>query len=123
MKRVFLFGLDSLKAIRIAEHFYSIYNIELSLADIYENATIEKLTALVSRKMQTKLSTKKLPDLCHREIKEGLEYPLSCVQESLLTFELQNPDTNIYNMPYWVELSGPIDLEALNYAFNCVINR
>lgn len=108
----FALGGNSITAIRLAAAARRTLDIDIPLQLLYEKKTIAELAAHVSE--------------CHRVTipKANLtEYPLSFAQERLLFIESYQGGGSLYHVPLFVKLGRNINVEALEAAFNTIVNR
>ncbi len=93
------------------------FNVELSLSDIFANATIEHLAHIIAESGQVVVGEKIVP-MNHIKI-----FPLSDTQKRMYAIWRTNVDSTVYNMPaaYWVK--GDIDKEKLEKAIGKVIRE
>ncbi|HEU5231089.1 MAG TPA: condensation domain-containing protein, partial [Ktedonobacteraceae bacterium] len=75
------------------------------------------------KQQQGIISTPSAPPLKAVSRGEGKLFPLSFAQQRLWILDRLEPDTSTYNIPLALRLSGPVNVEALRYAFCAVIQR
>lgn len=56
-------------------------------------------------------------------VRRAERLPLSFTQEQLWFLDRMDPGTAVYNVPFALELSGPLDTGALSAALNAVVDR
>ena len=117
-------GGNSLSAIIIIHRIESILKAKLTINDFLDNPTIKQLAKLIGEQVRNNAN-----DSLDRItlIERNDDMPLSFFQEGRLRYELSR---DIWNIPYlhsssWfsIKLSGNLNTEALEDAFNYVINR
>jgi len=110
-------GGHSLKANRIVGKVLKEMGATLSLRSLFENPTVAQLAAVLeSAGTQAFEPIEALPQAAH--------YPLSFAQGSLYLYNaLEEQEHAVSNMPMAVALEGQLNLEALQKAFNAVVNR
>jgi len=117
-------GGNSLSAAMIVNRIKSVYNINFLMKDFTDNPTIKLLAGVVDQRINNSVV-----DIVDRitPIERNDDMPLSLFQERRLRYEFR---FDVNRIPYlhvssWfsIKLSGNLDYEALQKAFNYVINR
>jgi len=126
----FALGGQSLQAIQCLSRLREKTQILLSLADFFENATVTELAGLVRRRRahhaaltsdsaaQSQADLQPIPVRDHRQ-----PCPLSPAQERIWFMEQLNAGEPAYNEAEAVRLKGKLDVEALERAFNIIVER
>ncbi|TCL57593.1 amino acid adenylation domain-containing protein [Kineothrix alysoides] len=93
------------------------FDVELSLSEIFSNATIENLAAIIEKREKGAEEEK------IRHINRGNVFPLSDTQKRMYALWRSDMESTVYNMPaaYWV--TGKIDKEKLENAIKKVISN
>ena len=110
----FELGGDSLLAIHFVSKIANIFRVELSVKDVLENTTLEKISAVIDHSGGNYVSMKKhLTD----------RYELLPQQKAIYAACKKQPESLIYNMPVKMELPESIDREQLKAAILTVSKR
>ncbi len=110
----FALGGHSLLALRLVNRVRTVTGTDLAVREIFESPTPAALAGLIEHG-----SPSADPAPRHRPD----EVPLSAAQRRLwFLHRLEGPGT-AYNIPLVLDLSGPLDLEALGAALNDVVGR
>ena len=117
-------GGNSLSAIIIINRIKSIFNVNISIRDFLDNPTIRLFSKLLEQRIENS-AFEPLDEIV--SINRNDDIPLSFFQEVRLRHEFS---MDVMNVPYlhlsaWfsIKLFGKLDREALENAFNHVINR
>ncbi len=112
----FELGGHSLKATKLVSRIYKKFNVEITLRDIFENQTIEKLAKVISSSANN--------SYCSIMFAPKQEYyPLSSAQKRIFIIQQADVDTTTYNMPGIMLLTGEPDRQRLEDVFKCLISR
>jgi amino acid adenylation domain-containing protein len=126
----FSLGGQSLQAIQCLFHLREKTSVLLSLSDFFANATVARLAALVALRLERATakgrssgieSDPKSPPIPPRG--RNLSCPLSPAQERIWFMNQLIAGEPAYNEAEAVRLKGTLDLEALELAFNGIIER
>ncbi len=105
-------GGNSITAIRLSAACRQQFKIDIPLALLFAKKTIKRLAPCIN-KLQMRIKAN-----------VGLtQYPLSFAQERLLFIENFEQGSNLYHIPYFVQLADDANLGALTASFNVVIHR
>ena len=105
-------GGNSITAIRLSAACRQQFKIDIPLALLFAKKTIKRLAPCIN-KLQMRIKAN-----------VGLtQYPLSFAQERLLFIENFEQGSNLYHIPYFVQLADDVNLSALTASFNVVIHR
>jgi acyl-CoA synthetase (AMP-forming)/AMP-acid ligase II len=126
----FALGGQSLHAIQCLSRIRERTPVLLSLSDFFENATVTQLAALVRRRLQGSMTPE---DTCGLNVRGDWQpiplrnanqpCPLSPAQERIWFMAQFNNKEPVYNEAEAVRLKGPVDLPALERAFNAIVQR
>lgn len=108
-------GGHSILAMKLLTKLNKEYNQILTLKNIFQNSTIDSLTAFI----MTRISD---TDSEHKEIQTE-NHVLSSNQEALWFNEKLNGKTTNYNIPQKYKITGKVDTSLLEKAVNHVIDR
>lgn len=111
----FELGGHSIKAMKLASLLQKEFEIPVSLRDILEQETIAKIAQRLDQKEKV---TKNGITKATNDFDE-----MSSVQKRIFAIEQSTPSNTNYNMPFFMEVIGTIDLSKLNNAFNQLIHR
>ncbi|WP_054740681.1 non-ribosomal peptide synthetase [Cellulosilyticum ruminicola] len=112
----FEIGGHSLKAVLLIGAIRKQFNIEISLSNIFELSTVESLAVYISEAKQIHFEAiEKVPEQPY--------YELSAAQKRLYIIDNLITDTTDYNVPFTVLITGKLNIEQLNEAFEKLIKR
>jgi len=109
-------GGNSLKAIQIISRVYKELNAVIEFKDIFNNPTISELSVLISTAHYNVYQSIK-------PVNEQPYYALSYSQKRLWVLDDQEENHIAYNMPMAYYLNGPLNIAALDGAFDEIIKR
>ena len=110
----FELGGDSLLAIHFVSKIANIFRVELSVKDVLENTTLEKISAVIDHSGGNYVSMKRhLTD----------RYELLPQQKAIYAACKKQPESLMYNMPIKMELPESIDRERLKAAILTVSEK
>jgi amino acid adenylation domain-containing protein/non-ribosomal peptide synthase protein (TIGR01720 family) len=115
----FKLGGHSLSATLIITRVRHLYNINIPLRALFEQPTVFGLKSLIQL-LQEEDRRSSFPPL--KVIKRN-GVPLSFAQARLWFLENLIPNSSLYNMPVSLKITGNLDINALEYAFNTLILR
>jgi len=114
--RFFDLGGNSLKGIVLISNLHKVFNVKMSLADIFNLQTIRALAEHIKGASPDRyISIEKAGDKPY--------YPLSSAQKRLYVLQQMNKENTGYNMPLTVVLEGKTGKEKLEDSFKALINR
>ncbi|MEO3855069.1 amino acid adenylation domain-containing protein [Acrocarpospora sp. B8E8] len=108
-------GGHSLLATRLISRVRSVLRSELSVRDLFEAPTVETLAA--------RLSDSPVRPAVHAREHKSPELPLSFAQQRLWFLDQAQEASAAYNIPLAVDISGPLNVTALEQALGDVIAR
>ena len=108
-------GGHSLIATRLLSRVYQSFKVELLLQDIFNNSTIEKLSKIIQNKDENLSKNISLAPQMD-------SYPLSNAQKRVWLLDKMGAGV-AYSMPIVFELSGDLDIDKFEFAFNQIIAR
>ncbi|MET1177067.1 amino acid adenylation domain-containing protein [Peribacillus simplex] len=108
-------GGHSILAMKLLTKLNKEYNQILTLKNIFQNSTIDSLTAFIINEMSDH-------DLDHSEAQQK-DHVLSSNQEALWFNEKLNGKTTNYNIPQKYKITGAVDTSIMEKTVNCVISR
>ncbi|MBT4880467.1 MAG: non-ribosomal peptide synthase/polyketide synthase [Alphaproteobacteria bacterium] len=116
----FKIGGHSLLATQIISRIRSQFQLELPLRDIFEYPTISTFSTLITQSLRNPKDLNVPPILPapHQAL-----FPLSFAQQRLWFLEELDPNVSAYNIPMALEISGPLNIQALSKALKAVIQR
>ncbi len=113
------FGLGghSLQATQVVSRVRSRLGLELAPGTLFENPTVAKLAAVLAEATEG--------DAIQLLERTGEEYevPASYVQQGLWLSDRWSPEPALYNTPFALELTGPLDVPALASALQALVDR
>jgi len=112
----FSLGGHSLKASLLCAQIRTLFNVEISVADVFENPTIRMLTEKVRQ-----TSGGGFPGITRVGRKD--HYPLSSAQKRIYFVHHLNEAVTTYNLPSFFSIKGSLHTERLRGAFAELIKR
>ncbi|HEY2491658.1 MAG TPA: amino acid adenylation domain-containing protein [Paenibacillus sp.] len=112
----FELGGHSLKAATLTASINEVFNVEFPLSGVFQNPILEQMAVCIDALEQRIYeSIERVPQRDH--------YPVSSAQKRLLILnELEGAGT-AYNMPFVMQLTGILDSERLQHAFEVLVRR
>ncbi|MCT1526771.1 condensation domain-containing protein [Sphingobacterium lactis] len=112
----FNIGGSSLKAIQLIAKIYKEIDVQLSIADLFDNPVLSKLAELIEKsKKQSYSAISKVP--------ESENYLLSSSQKRVWVASQLKAQSIAYNIPILYRIQGGLNISALSEAFRLVIER
>jgi amino acid adenylation domain-containing protein len=112
----FQLGGNSLILNRLISRIHKAFGIEISIRDAFKNRTISAQIELISNAPQTSFD--------HIPTAEAQEfYPQSDTQKRMFVLDQMNPGMTAYNVPIAFKVTGDINVESFENAFQTIINR
>jgi amino acid adenylation domain-containing protein len=112
----FRLGGHSLKATLLTARVHNAFHVKLTLADIFNHATIRQLARLIKDKDREKYRS-------IQPVEKKSYYAVSSAQKRLYIVQQLDPGNLDYNMNWMFILEGVLDAGKLEQAFNRVIQR
>lgn len=113
----FSLGGDSLTVIRLETRIFNEFNVQISVAEIFDNPTIE----LLSKKIDTAYILKRPEHIKKCPIREF--YPISSAQRRMyLTSNMDNNST-LYNITGGILLNKMPDINRIQHALNVLVSK
>jgi len=109
-------GGDSLKAIRAVTKIYQAFEVEISLRDFFEYATVSRMAAKIAKTRKTAFT--EIPVIPPQEL-----YEVSHAQKRLWTLHQMDIDARAYNLSGAFLLEGEYDMAAMEKAFQQLTDR
>jgi amino acid adenylation domain-containing protein len=123
----FELGGHSLLATQVVSRLRSAFQIEIPLRDMFESNTVAELAALVESAVHKDAGLHAPAiELIERDPATGLPIrspQLSFAQQRLWFLDQLAPGNLFYNIPLAVEMSGYLDIQALEQTLNEIIRR
>ncbi len=113
----FMLGGNSLLIVKILSEINTIFAVQLSLGEFYQNPTISSIAKIIKSK-KTYLEKDNQINFSY-----GTLYPLHFSQKGLWYIEQLAPDNYTYNVAVSYFLNGHLDVTALQYAFNQLVQK
>ena len=110
----FELGMQSMKAILMANRIYKETGCRIELKDIFTAPTISEIALLLKERGDSKEENIAVSD-------EKTFYIMSPLQKSLYLLWQSDKNSLAYNMPESVEIKGNVDCERLNIAFEDIL--
>jgi amino acid adenylation domain-containing protein len=113
-------GGHSLKATRIVSRLRSAFNIDLSLATVFETTTVAGLAEAIETGLREQQGISAPPIApASRET----QIPLSFSQQRLWFLDQLDPGNTAYNSAFALRLAGPLSVAALQSSISQIIQR
>lgn len=109
-------GGDSLKAIRTVSKIYKVFEVEVSLKDFFEHATVQRLAQLIDHTIKSQFAA--IPAIPTSDY-----YPVSHAQRRLWVLHQMDIDARAYNLPSVYMLEGECHPAILEDAFRQLVAR
>lgn len=113
-------GGHSLLATQIISRIRRAFQVEMPLRELFEHPTVAELAKVVQ---SVALTQPEKADLPLEPVGREGELPLSFAQQRLWFLEQLEPGNLFYNLPTAVQLSGPLDSNALRQSINEIVKR
>ncbi|WP_423752633.1 amino acid adenylation domain-containing protein, partial [Brevibacillus laterosporus] len=113
----FELGGHSLKAMMLVSRIHKELEIEVPLKEVFARQTVKELAAYIRQAEQSDYS----------EIQPAMEqeyYPVSNAQRRMYVVQqMRDVETTGYNMPFYLEMEGALEVEKLSLALKQLIER
>jgi acyl carrier protein len=116
----FTLGGHSLLATRLVSRIRKAYGIDLRLRTLFESPTLGELAQAIAGAAK---ATRGTGDAIPKAVEAGGNSPLSFAQKRMWFLCKFRPDLPIYNTPFYIKVTGALDIKALEAAFSKVIER
>ncbi|MGD1704335.1 amino acid adenylation domain-containing protein [Dapis sp. BLCC M229] len=118
----FELGGHSLLGMQVISRLRETFKIEMPLRSIFEASTVAQLEAQLNRRSQNNEQLPIAPAI--ERVSREQDLPLSFAQERLwFLHQLEEGDTSAYNMPSVWQLTGELNIDALEKALTEIIRR
>ncbi|MCG8313828.1 MAG: amino acid adenylation domain-containing protein [Pseudomonadales bacterium] len=118
----FQLGGHSLLATQVISRLKKQFQIEIPLRRLFESPTVEHIARIIDELLADG-DQSQVPPLVTIERNGANPLPLSFVQQQLWLLDQLDPGSAAYNMPVLLELTGDLDVAALNGAMSVVVER
>lgn len=119
-KNFFELGGDSLLATQLISRIRDTFRIEIDLRTLFEFPTVASFSDRLQKIQQTQLG---LPSQPLSVTSRSTELPLSLAQARLWFLDQLESNNYAYNLPVAVQLTGHLNISALEQSFNEIIHR
>lgn len=113
-------GGHSLIATQVISRIRAVFQVEISLRQLFESPTVAQLAVQIEREIR---STKEVEITVISKVPKDRELPLSFAQKRLWFLDQLEPGSFLYNLPRAVRLSGKLNVEALLKSLNEIVKR
>ncbi|HEY2392251.1 MAG TPA: amino acid adenylation domain-containing protein, partial [Candidatus Angelobacter sp.] len=115
----FVLGGHSLLATQVISRAQVVLGTEIPLRMLFEEPTIVRFAACVESTIkQSSFPISPIP-----RVSRDLPLPLSFGQQRLWFLQQLDPNSNLYNLPYVLHLTGSLDQSSLRSAFSEIVRR
>lgn len=111
-------GLDSLGAVELKHAIEERLGVSISLSALLDGASIAHVLDEILNEQTTSTATGKL--LSAGPVQES---PLTYGQRGLWFVQQLAPDSGAYNIPIVIQIDGELDVQALQQAFQTIVDR
>ncbi|HYG63624.1 MAG TPA: amino acid adenylation domain-containing protein, partial [Thermoanaerobaculia bacterium] len=118
----FELGGHSLLATRMVARVEEALSVELPLQVVFEAATLAKLASRIEAVVAGEAEMT-APPIRPVPLKERGVLPLSFAQERLWFLDRLEPNRALYNVPFAMRLTGPLDVASLNRTLDEIVRR
>ncbi|HEY9827013.1 MAG TPA: condensation domain-containing protein, partial [Stenomitos sp.] len=116
-------GLDSLRAFDLQRLWSDALGVTVSIADLFAEHTVADWIAnLQQRRVSSSMTSQETAVLQHRPMQSG-DCPLASAQERLWFLHQLEPDSPFYNVAIALQITGVLDLSALECSLKTLIQR
>ncbi len=116
LDNLFDFGLDSLIAIKLSTEIFNIFNVNILIKDIFNNASIKKLAKLINSLSNTNKT------IIPKTSKQNY-YPVSSAQRRIYYASSLDNNSLLYNIAGGIIVDATLDVKKLEQCFNTIIDR
>lgn len=116
----FKLGGHSLLAIQAVSRIRHQFGIDIPLRALFDCPTVASITETVLHLLDTKVLSS-IPAITPQFREHGI--PLSFAQARLWFLDQLLPESSLYNMPLTLRVEGKLNINALEQAFNVLIQR
>ena len=111
---IFDLGGDSLMAISLLSEIEQHFNVQITMKDIIENPSIDRLADIIDRSDEKSITIKPLGKDKYRLLPQ---------QKAIYAVCNKNPGTLTYNMPVRIALSSDIDREKIKSCLTAIVEH
>lgn len=116
-------GGNSLKAVYAAAKLQEVFEVELTLTELFLHDTVSSLAALLEQKAQKSEGTAAVIAPSVTKVEERKVYPATSAQKRLFILEELNPGLLNYHLPFAIQVKGSLDIERFRTAWRALIQR
>jgi amino acid adenylation domain-containing protein len=109
-------GGHSLRAIILVSRIRKLFNVHITLADIFTMPTVRLLSGYIRGK-------EKSPWTAIKPVEEKEYYACTSAQKRLYILQQKDQTSTAYNMPYAVIMEGPLDMDRPADTFQRLVKR
>jgi len=112
----FALGGHSLKATQLVSRIHEAFDVNLAIADIFDQPRLDQLASLIDQGAREEFVT--ITPAPHKDY-----YPMSSIQERLYLVQELEKDSVAYNLPMILRFEGAMDVDKLRESFKQLIQR
>ncbi len=116
----FEMGGHSLLATQVISRIRNAFSVDLSLHVLFEAPWVAALAPHVQLAMQMEVDIPTPPMVA---VDRSKPLPLSYAQQRLWFIDQLESDTSLYNIPFALKFTGPLDIAAVESSFNEIVRR
>ncbi|MBV9791227.1 MAG: amino acid adenylation domain-containing protein, partial [Chloroflexi bacterium] len=113
-------GGHSLLATQVMSRLRDVFQVELPIRQLFQTPTVAELAAIIEAQRE-RLGAPPMPPI--RRAERAGPLPLSFAQQRLWFLDQLQPNSALYNIPVAAQLSGPLDVFALEASLNTIVQR
>ncbi len=120
----FVLGGHSLMATQVVSRLREKLKVTVPLRSLFDQPTVQGMAAIIERAIEAKTKAEKeTAPAPIKSVSRNQSLPLSFAQQRLWFLDQLEPGSSFYNTTAAVRLDGPLNISALNSAFDEIIRR
>lgn len=114
-RNIFSYGMNSLLVLRLISRLKSIFQVDITIKEIFESPTVEEITKV--------LEGKKRQIIVKNIDKNRTAYPLTSAQQRLWFVSQASSNSKLFNVPFPIVIEGALDISVLEKSINCMLKK